>query len=240
MDHVARLEFPFEIAGGGVQRVDIAVAAAEVDRCPAPRPGWRGKMSNGSAMVWFFGRMPCTPLASKRRSPAVANFHFVCAGLGVEARRTFRRSCRTYTSPSATAGLDETGPLVDALPELPTGRRLERVDVAVVAAEIDHAVLPATGEETMRSPVGKRHLTRGVFCGAVSRKHAGARGVGAEHVLGRAPAGVGPVREDEHKQCFFIGNLLRGNDAGSAAPRTVLARAALGFRRPPFGSGPRR
>ena len=98
------------------------------------------------------------PFASKRRSPPVENFHRIFAGLRVE--RVEPAVVAAHVDDAVhDGGVADSGSVRLVLPQLPAVGRIDRVDVAVIAAEVERASW-YTGDDTMRSPVGNVHLTR--------------------------------------------------------------------------------
>jgi hypothetical protein len=73
VNDVAGTKLPLEVAACHVERVDEAVAAAEIDGVAADH-GTRQEHVERVGDRLRLGCMPCRPFASNRRSPAVANF----------------------------------------------------------------------------------------------------------------------------------------------------------------------
>ncbi len=140
MNHVAGLEFPFQLAGRCVQGVQVSVAAAEV---------------NG-ALDYDRARKKHVELVGDRLRLRLKSVNSLCLKAPLAFRRElpFNRPglrVQRIEFPVVAAGVNEPvrdgrrarrRPASGPFPNLPARFRIDRVDVAVVPAEIDDLVVP--------------------------------------------------------------------------------------------------
>src|ERR1700704_4351062 len=140
MHDFAGFEFPFQLAGNGVERVQVSVPASEINRA------LRDHRTRQENVVLIDDRLGLRLEAvnSFRFEPALTaggEFPFYRAGLRIERVKFSVIAGRVNDSvrDRGSAGRRAArGPL----PNLAAGLGIDRVDVAVVAAEVEHLVLP--------------------------------------------------------------------------------------------------
>ena len=195
VNDVAGFEFPFQFAGRGVERVEVAVTTAEVDRTVRhDRTGKKNVVLIRNRLVlrekpvdsfrfeptFAFGR----ELPFDRARPGVEPVKLSVIARGVNESVCDRRSARRRSGRCA-------------FPNLPAGFRVDRVDVSVIAAEIDHLIVPDRRRHDSiarrKLPFHPMKLPRRLRCGL-----SGMRRVTAKHRLGVGRSRKAKQRDRNH------------------------------------------